>query len=193
MNKQSSQKVSDECLGEMLADRFVMWRNSDVVKTASVASAASAAKSGASAFGKGLAFFAAPLAIAGLVHGIGAMVDAHKAKKMEEDAQTAFNKIKKDSEHIKGNPVLAEEAFDAIKTFAPSLAIKPSILKTFIEHTIKTEMLAPQTVSELASAQSNVHKAKTPGFAQGFMGAVDPAFSTGKTLTDEKLQKRMSF
>lgn len=177
MKKQSSQKISDDCLAEMLADRFVMWRNSPLNKEAG------AAASGAGAFKKGLAFFAAPLALAGLVHGAGMLIDKAQKKKTEEEALDAFKKIRS-SEVIKGNPELAREAFDAIVTFAPHLAVKPTILKTFIEHTIRTEQLAPQTASELASAQANILKAKGPGFAHGFFGAAVPAIGLGKTIAD---------
>ena len=199
--KMSSQRLSDECVGEMLADRFVMLKQASLSKVSNGQGAglASAAKKGAQAaghgkgmasylkngigsFGKGMAFFAAPMAMAGLVHGAGALIDAHRKKKLDDEANAAFAHVSKNSESIRGNPVLAAEALDAMKTFAPELAVKPNILKTFIEHTIKTDQMVPQTVNELATAQSNVNKAKGLGFAQGFLGAIDPALSIGKTF-----------
>ena len=184
MQKESSQQtVSDSCLGEMMADRYVMFRSAGLYKTATV-DAAKVVSEGADAFKAGLKFFAAPLALAGLLHGVGAVVDAHKKKQLDQEANNAFARISKDSEHIRANPLLAAEALDAMKTFAPELAVKPMILKTFIEHTIRTEQLAPQTVNELASAQGNVHKSKGTGFAHGFMSSVDPSIGFGKNILE---------
>ena len=188
MQKQSSQQphVSEECLGEMLADRYVLLRQSGLCKEAgfSIPEMGQAVKGGGNAFLKGLGFFAPALALAGVIHGAGAVIDAHKKKTLEQEANKAYALVSKNSELIKGNPELAAQALDAIKTFAPELAVKPNILKTFIEHTIDTENMPIQTVNELATAQGNVNHSRGPGFAAGFMGATEPVMNLGKTLVD---------
>lgn len=183
MSKQSSVevKLSDECVGEMLADRFVMF------KEASAAGGFKASlKAGVSTFGKHLPLFLIPAGIAGGAAVANAAFEKHKKNKEEAAANKAFEAIKKNSEIIKGNPQLANEAFDAIKTFAPSLAVKPQVLKTFIEHTLRTESIAPQTINELANTQGAVSRAKGKGFADSFIGTLGPAFSTTRSLSPNK-------
>jgi hypothetical protein len=186
MNKQASQKVSDECLGEMLADRYVMLRESGFAKEAGVADIA---KSGLGRFGKGIAFFAPALALAGIAHGVGAMVDAHQKKKLEQTADMHFKRIRDNSDVIQGNPELANDALDAIKTFAPALAAKPAILKTFIEHTVNIGQMAPQTINDLAVTQGNISKSKHPGFTAGFIGAASPVMSASKSLMGKDMKQ----
>jgi len=181
--KKSSQ-VSESCLGEMVADRYVLWRRAYPLDKTAGAAGAGAAGAGANYFKKGLAFFAAPLAIGGLVHGIGMVVDAKKKAAIEQEAQNTFDRIRRSSEHMQSNPELAQEAFDAIRTFAPSLAVKPNVLKTFIEHTIKTEQLSPQTVKELAETQGHIQKAAPMGFAQGFFGATKPVIDIAGSMAN---------
>lgn len=122
------------------------------------------------------------LALSGIAAGAGALVDQIKQKKMHDAADKAFDKVRKESDHIRGNPVLAAEAFDAMRSFAPSLAEKPQVLKTFIEHVIRTEQLAPQTINDLAAAQSNVNKAQeASGFAAGLANTLKVPISIGES------------
>lgn len=186
MKKQSSPAISEECAIEMCAERYVMWKQANAQQMVNAAGhAAGAIGKGAGAFAQGLKFFAAPLAMAGVIHGVGALLDAKKKRELEAQAQTAFNEVKKNSEVIKANPQMAADAFDALKTFAPSLATKPVLVRTFVEHACDKGMIAPQTVNELASAQGNANRAKIPGFAQGFFGALTPALSAGKQVSEK--------
>ena len=198
MKKESSPRISEECAVEMMADRFILWKQAsakDIVAAAKAmgtsAGSSSAVKAGLKNFGKGLSFFAAPLALAGIAHGVGAIMDARKKSQMDQLADQAFAKVKKESEIIKANPELALEAFDALKTFAPTLATKPILVKTFVEHSVDKGNIAPQTINELASAQGNTNRSKMPGFTSGFIGAVAPAMTATKSLMPNKEDRRL--
>jgi hypothetical protein len=175
-NKQSSQNISESCIGEMMAERYVMWKNSPLSKEAGVISGAG------DVISKAAPYILGSLAIAGVAHGVGATIDHVQRRHMEAQADEAFLKVLKNSDIIKGNKEMAHEAFDAIKTFAPNLAAKPAILKTFIEHSISVGgNMPPEMINQLATAQGSVLRSKAPGFASGF---IDATSSIGKNLKD---------
>lgn len=182
MNPDVQQKVSDECIGEMLADRYIIMMQG-MEKEAGVKPGIMSA--GMNRLKAGAQFMAPIMALGGLAHGIGMIVDARRKKQMDQAANENFFKLKQHSEIVQGNPELANQALDAIKTFAPALAAKPAVLKTFVEHTINAGMIAPQTVSDLATAQGNVSKSQAPGFASGFLGAVKSTADAGKFLSPQ--------
>lgn len=188
MNKKSSpNKLSDECVGEMLADRYIIMRGGLLKEATSKTSLKDVIRAGGKAFARGAAYMAPALALGGVIHGTGMIVDAIEKRKLSNQADDAFAKIKKNSDIIKGDPDLANEALDAIKTFAPSLAAKPAVLKTFIEHTVRVGSIAPQTINDLSGAQSSVSKSKAPGFASGFVSGLVPITGVGgKLMPDEK-------
>jgi hypothetical protein len=166
MKKQSSQKVSETCAVEMMADRYVMLKQSSLCKEAGVAAEIK------DVLIKARPYLLTSLAVTGLAHGIGAAIDATNSHRLGSQADEAFAKLRKSSESIKANPELAMNAFDAIKTFAPNLAAKPAVLKTFIEHSISVEgMMSPETINQLATAQGSIMRSKPIGFAGGFTEA----------------------
>jgi hypothetical protein len=178
MNKESSQQVSEKCAIEMMADRYVLFKNSPLYKEASIISKAT------NVLAEAAPYMVATLGTVGVIHGVGAAIDMVQKKKLELQANAAFAQVQKSSDIIKGNKELAEQAFDAIKTFAPSLAAKPAILKTFLEHSVSVEgRIPPEMVNQLATAQGNIGRSKPAGFASGF---VDTASSVGKMVEEKK-------
>ena len=172
MNKQSSAelKFSDECIGEMLADRYLVIRE-DLIKEASDAKTTLFSES-LKGLKRGAAMVAPYILVGGAIHGASMVMDAMAKKKLHEQADDAFRKIQKNSEIIKQNPELAVEALDAIKTFAPALAAKPAVLKTFVEHTVNVGNIAPQTMNDLAMSQFNYNRSRPGGSAGGFMSGI---------------------
>ena len=186
MDKQSSQKVSESCAAEMMADRYLLLKNSSLYKEAGAMSGA------ADVLAKAAPYLIASLAMAGIAHGVGAGMDALQRKKLENQADDAYAKLRKNSEIVKANPDIAHEAFDAIKTFAPNLAAKQNILKTFIEHSVSMDgRMPPETINQLATAQGNIIKSKQPGFAGGFSEATHSMGTSLKGFNDPKSQSAL--
>ena len=176
MKKESSQKVSESCAIEMMADRYVLLKQSSLYKEASVGEQVG------KVLWQATPYLLSSLALAGIAHGVGSAVDAVKKKHLDSQADAAFEKVKKSSEAIQANQQLAHDAFDAIKTFAPSLAGKPMILKTFIEHSISVEgRMPPEMVNQLATAEGSIGRSKPLGFAGGF---IETATGIGKHVKD---------
>lgn len=155
MNKKSSAKVSDECMAVMLADRYVMAKTAGLMDSAS---------RGAQALGGHLAFMAPALALgAGTVLAQMAMTKM-KERELAAQADTAFAGMKRNNDIIAANPEVAHEAYEAIKAFAPDLAAKPNVLRTFLEHAISTEGRMPiETIKQMAETQQVISKKPSDG------------------------------
>lgn len=187
LKKEGSSAVSEECLATMLADRYVMWQSyaSEMQKTAAPTDPLTMRKAfskGLNHFLAGAGFAAAPLALAGMAHGVGAIIDAKRKADLERQANAVFVEVRRKSEKIQGEPEKAAEAFDALKSFAPALAVKPMIVKTFLEHAVGVDHLSPETVKSLAETQFNVNRSKPGGFATGFFGGLDSSMRPLKSL-----------
>lgn len=145
--KQSSaQRVSDECLGQMLAERYVLIKQAGVFGK------------GVQNMATGLQYFAPAIALGGGIELMRQAFESHRNSRLEEQADQNFSKLMRGSDILKGpeNKELAQEAFATLKAVAPSLAARPLVAKTFIEYTVNQGALPPQTIQQLAEAEDKV-------------------------------------
>ena len=140
-------RVSDECLGQMLAERYVM------IKTAGFGTALS---EGAKTLGKNLTWFAPALALGGGIELVRHVMEGRRTAALEDQADRNFKTLMQTSDKLKGDPLMAREAFDTLKAIAPSLAARPLVAKTFLEYTTGQGQLAPDTIQQLAQAEDSV-------------------------------------
>ncbi len=161
--KSSAGRVSDECLAVMLADRYVMAKTAGVLDTMA---------QGGKALGGHLAFMAPALAL-----GAGTVLAGMAASKIRQaslsnEADEVFRNVRKSNELLLANPEITREAFDAIKSFAPDLAVKRNVLRTFLEHAVNTEGRMPiETIKQMADTQQIVAgKSNDGGFVAGLKG-----------------------
>jgi hypothetical protein len=195
LNKQGSAvkkiELSDECVGEMLGDRYVLWKQASgtgAVPPMSVLQGA--ANRGARNFTKGLAFFSSGLALAGLGHLAGKAVDAHRRKQMDGEAEKAYIEAREHSRIIRDREDQARDAFDVLKSFAPSLATKRSIVRTFLESSVQGSdegvpivRIDPLTVKSLVDTHNVASRPNYQSFSQAFSGALSPGVSFYKDMT----------
>lgn len=150
----SAQRVSDECLGQMLAERYVM------IKTAGLGDAFSA---GVANMGKGLSYFAPALALGGGIELVRHVLEARRTAALEEQADANFKHLARTSDKIKGNMEGAKDAFATLKAIAPSLAARPMVARTFIEFVAENDRLPPETIMQLAQTENEVRGMKSKG------------------------------
>lgn len=158
--KSSALTVSDECMAVMLADRYVMAKTAGVLDVMG---------QGAKALGGNLAFMAPALALgAGTILAQSIMSNMRESE-LSGRADAVFADLKKNNEKVSANPQISREAFDAIKSFAPDLAAKPNVLRTFLEHAVDTEGRMPiENIKQMAETQNIVaKKAPDGGFISG--------------------------
>ena len=155
--------VSEECLGKMIADRYVMYK---------------AASAGGFSFARGGAALKGWLQVMGpalvIGGGIKLLQDAlHKADdvKLKNEADAVFNHLKKTDETVRHNPVLAAEVFDTLKTFAPSLAVKPIIARTYLKNVIDgSAQVSHELANQLVQAEGryrDINANPNGGFIEG--------------------------
>jgi hypothetical protein len=187
--------VSQECLGSMLADRYIM------LKTANIASVGKAAKgfiSGFSSGGESLKKYvhtmAPALAIAGGIKLVSELAKQKNNETLNREALHVFNGLKKDSELIKSNPSLALEAFDVLRTLSPTIATKPLIARTFLEQTINSQFLNVDQAKQLAQTEQTIQENK--GIGGGFVEGLKEPMSLfsynwgGKSDSKPELKKK---
>lgn len=154
--------VGEECLGRMLAEAHVMY------KTAAAQSGLSKVLNSAGKFFtpshdamKGyFEVMAIPLAVGGGIALVKKLMKEKETADLRAQADRAFNSLRRSNEVVKGNPELAGEAYDALRSFAPSLAAKPLIQKTFIEHVINSGGmgLTPEAAQQLANTETVIKR-----------------------------------
>jgi hypothetical protein len=179
MNKEAQeifkdQKVSDECLGRMMATRHIMMKEAGLFghfkhnilpKSETLNKAVDTAGRifgpGAAAVGTNLAHLAPALAVGIGIAAVNKLLNMRSSNQMSDQADAVFQDLRRSSDVVEKNPEMAAQAFDSLRTFAPLLATKPMIAKTFVEDIVnKGGLLGPQTVDMLAGAQQ---KAVSPG------------------------------
>lgn len=169
--KSAARAVSDECLGQMLAERYVL------LKTAGLGNILG---EGAKNMGRGLAYFAPAIALGGGIELARQVMESRRNKALEQQADKNFAQLIRSSDDLRTpeNKELAQEAFQTLKAVAPSLAARPLVAKTFIEYTTRQGVLAPETVQQLAEAENRVRGiAGKGGFVNDLkftMGLADP-------------------
>jgi hypothetical protein len=147
------QRVSDECLGTMLAERYVLVKQAGLLSTTG-----SLIGAGAGTMAKGMALFAPAMALAGGAELVRQAIESHRNTALQAQADKNFAQIMKSNDKFQGdaNKQLAMEAFETLKTVAPSLAARRLVAETFIDYTVGQGQLAPQTVQQLAEAEDKV-------------------------------------
>lgn len=171
MNKNSSaQKVSDECLGQMLAERYVMFKTAGVLDTL---------KGGAKTLGTNLTWFAPALALGGGIELVRHALETRRTNQLEQKADLNFKEIMRTSDDAKRDPAVAREAFETLKAVAPTLAARPLVAKTFVDYTATQGRLAPETVQQLAEAENQIRGIGMPkgGRGDGFMDTMKNTMS----------------
>ena len=173
MENQGSEQisVSEECLGRMVADRYAM------MKTAGVWDRAldTLKRSGLNT-AEHLGTMAVPFALAGGATAVGAFLKHRSNEKLKSQADQVFSDIMTTSQYAKDQPIVAAEAFDSLKTFAPTLAARPLVAKTFVEQIVKSDgHFHPDTVKMLADTQKTLTEVShgDGGFLKGFKAPLD--------------------
>lgn len=163
-------RVSEECLGRMLADRYCMYKTAAPITT----EISKFLKPGMDAMAKHMKVMAIPLAIAGGVTLVNQIMKNKENQKIRAQADQHFMQLKRTSEVVKSNPDLAHEAFDTLKAISPNLAAKPVVMRTFVENVINTGILPIEQAKSLAQTEekilSNAENAGSGGFIEGLKG-----------------------
>lgn len=190
MQKKSSADlyVSEECLGRMLGDAHVMYTQSGIHKEAASGNIVSRAFS---SVGKALApsashaadyfkYMAVPLAIGGGIQLVNKLMQMKETAQMRAQADQVYAGLMRTNEYVKENPEEAAAAFDALRSFAPSLATKPMIAKTFVEHVVNTGgKLPPEMAQQLAATEklvSDMNRTTGGGFIAGLKEPISGIF-----------------
>lgn len=184
----SVQRVSDECLGEMLAERYMLIKE---------AGFGNLLAKGTKSLGTGLTLMLPAIALGGGIELVRQAIESRRNAALEAQADHNFRNIMKSSDLVRGNPEQALEIFNTLKAVAPSLAARSLVAQTFIEHTVGTEgHIPPQTISALADAENQVR-----GLSLGkgtfvrdlqttMMGLADPKKTESfRSLSRPKLKK----
>jgi hypothetical protein len=160
----SDKKISDECLGRMLAETHLMCKQAGIV--GSIGDTLKASGNHLLDYAK---LMSVPLALAVGMGVLKSQNDARKKAALHAEADKVFAKLQRTSDAIQANPEIAGQAFDTLKSFAPALAAKPIIVKTFVENVVNGQgHLDPSTANMLATTQQTVQTIeKQPGFLAG--------------------------
>lgn len=173
MEKKSAQIVSDECLGQMLAERYVLF------KTAGVGDLL---MKGTKNLGNSLAILAPALALGGTVELVRQAIESRRNAALESEADRNFKVFMRENDVAKGNPQMAGEAFNTLKAFAPSLAARPLVANTFIEHIVTQGRLAPETVQQIAEAENEIRGIGMQGLKKPSFGFISEFKDVAQTI-----------
>lgn len=145
--------VSEECLGRMLAETHVMCKEAGIVSSTTKWLGAA----GGTDVAKYLKVMTVPLAIGVGIKMIQGYMDSRNKSQLHAEADRVYANLKRTSDVVQENLPIANEAFDALKSFAPALAVKPIIAKTFVENVVNSQgHLDPNTANMLAQTQQAV-------------------------------------
>jgi hypothetical protein len=118
---------------------------------------------------------AVPLALGIGFTAVNKLIQMRGNAQMNRQADSVFKGLQRSSDIIKENPEAAMEAFDTLKSFAPALAAKPAVARTFIEHTVNSGgRMAPDTVNLLAETQNKIQELSGDERGNFFTGMKDP-------------------
>ncbi len=112
-------------------------------------------------------------------------------KKLREQADQIFAHMKRTNEYVKNDPELAAEAFDTLRSFAPTLAAKPIIARTFIEQIIQGGMIPIDQAKQLAQTEKTIleNGSMSGGFLEGLKQPMS-MFNSSIATHDGILNKR---
>lgn len=186
MEKKSSPEltVSEECLGRMLADTHMMCKTAAF----SMKGMSKLLKPSTDAMKGYFQLMAIPLAIGGGIQLVNKLMEERETSKSKELANGVFAGLRRSSDVIKENPELANEAFDSLRSFAPSLATKPLIAKTFVEHVINSggRGLTPEAANQLASTETVIKRLNESSGGSFIAGLKEPMSLFGHSIAKPK-------
>ena len=163
------QKVGDECLGRMIADRYVMYKTAAggkvLEKLGSIYETLGIEK-GVAAVKDHFQYIAPALVLGGGAQLVREAMRIAESKKLRAEADRVFDHIKRTSDIVKQNPGVASEAFDTLRSFAPSVATKPLVVRSFLEGVVNSQYLGVDTASMLAQTEQRIRE---NGSSQGFL------------------------
>ena len=178
MKNNETMQVSEECLGKMLADRYTMFKTAEVkMGSFSLPTLPKFLSQSGGALSHYFGQMVIPLAIAG---GLKLVNDASKredAAKLNAQADSVFNHLRRTNEYVQSNPTLAAEAFDTLRSFAPSMASKAIIARSFIENVVKAGQLPVDTASMLINTEEHAQNVKKQQGGEGFIDGLKTPMS----------------
>jgi hypothetical protein len=146
----SEQTLSDECIGKMMGTRHGMIKEAGILN---------AIKGGvgesAKATGKYFSMMSVPIALGLGMAALNKIMKVRENNQMSAQADHVYKNIMSSSDIAKQNPQAAAEAFDSLRSFAPILATKHNVAKSFIEEVAGGwgGKMPPQTIGMLAEVQ----------------------------------------
>lgn len=158
--------VSERCLGLMLSDRYQMLKTS-------AAAQPSAFRRGLEAMRSNLEFMAPAAALAGGVGLVKLVYNHMQNQKLKSEADRHFAELMKTSPLLQSDPNVAKQSFESLKTFAPALAARPQVMKTFVENQVQVGgMLPVDQVRLLAETSGIVSRQAGHGFGSSIRDTV---------------------
>lgn len=170
-NEEAKLLVSDECMGKMLADRYCMLKTAGIIPSGANKFITDTWTKGSKQVGDYIKLMAIPLAIGGGIKLVQDLMKKRNDAQIDAQADRVFAHMRRTNSYVQENPDLAVNAFDTLRSFAPALAAKPLIAKTFVEHVITSDgRIPPDTAQMLANTQQLVNRlneATGGGFIEG--------------------------
>lgn len=168
LTKKAAANVSDETLGAMLSDRYLIFKEAgllpEIEKTASTFDALTKGlRSGGKALGESASMFLPIAAIGGGAALVKHFIDQKRSAMLDAQAKAIFDDLMKKDEVFQGDKETAMEAFHALRAFAPSMSVRPLVQKTFIQNVIRQGQLDPMTIKDLADGENKILGIKAKG------------------------------
>lgn len=147
-------RVSERCLGKMLSDRYVLY------KQASQATGIG----GLQAAQNHINMVWPALALGGGLALVKHVMRTQKDAKLRAEADRVFESIRQRNQIIRDEPELAFEAYRTLRDIAPSIAARPLVAETFIENTVRAKgQLNIDTTHALARAEKDLQEGTSRG------------------------------
>lgn len=165
-------RVSDECLGRMMAERYVLYKTAaggGVLSSMEKVYGKLGLNKGVKALKDQFGHIVPALVVGGGIQLLREVMKERENDKLRAQADQVFAQLRRQSASIQGNPQVAAEAFDTLKSFAPSIAAKPLVAKSFIEGIVSAEQLPVDTAALLARTEQTIRDngGSDKGFLEG--------------------------
>ena len=147
-------KVSERCLGRMLSDRYVLYKQASEVM----------GPNGLQAAKNHINMIWPALALGGGLALVKHVMRTQKDAKLRTEADRVFEGIRQRNQIIRDEPELAFEAYRTLRDIAPAIAARPLVAETFIENTVRAKgQLNIDTAHALARAQKDLQEGSSGG------------------------------
>lgn len=162
--------LSEEAVGRMIADRYCMYKEAGIFTGLGQYLKGAIGESG-QAMKAHFKTIAIPLALGMGWQVMRQILKQRETSQLHNQADKVYGTLMRKSDVMKANPQLAAEAFDSLKSFAPSLAVKPVVARTFVEHVVDRGVLGPEAAQQLASTEEKVRQLNELG-SGGFLAGL---------------------